>query len=361
MTVQAALEEPLAPTPTGSHLLARLQDMCEARGLGALARRLEGLLAFVEEDLASLERELTHLPVRGDLASDAARHLLAQGGKRLRPLCVALSARLGGDFTEAARQLAVAVELVHAATLLHDDVVDEADVRRGAPAARVLFGNTASIFAGDWLLVEALRRVRRTGLPEVLDELLQTIDGMIHAEAEQLAARGRLHADRNAYFRIVEGKTASLFRWATWAGARAAGLDTAASEALADYGRHLGIAFQLVDDLLDYAGDGTRLGKEPLADLREGKTTFPLLLAVEREPTARKVVQALLDTPEGPAAEGLRRKLLEVLDRTEALAATREQAEWHAEQAAEALAAAPEGPVRDALVVVAHAAVQRDH
>ncbi len=361
MTVQAALEEPTSAVPADPSLLSRLQRMCEDRGLGALAGHLGDLMAFVETEMAAIEEALGALPSRGDIVDEAAAHLLSRGGKRLRPLCVALTARLAGPAGPEAHHLAVAVELVHAATLLHDDVVDEAHVRRGAPAARVLFGNTASIFAGDWLLVEALRRVRRTELHDVLDRLLETIDGMIHAEAEQLAARGRVHADRSLYFRIVEGKTAALFQWATWAGARAAGLPERAVEALDAYGRHLGIAFQLVDDLLDYAASGARLGKEPLADLREGKTTYPLLVAMERRTEVADLLTRLLADPPVPEAEQCQRDLLEALHATEALEATRALAEEHAARAAEALEAAPPGDVRDALTVVAHAAVAREH
>src|SRR5262249_22155884 len=148
------------------------------------------------------------------------------------PLCVALAARAGNGFGAAARQLAVAVELVHTATLLHDDVVDVGDTRRGAPAARVVYGNAASIFAGDWLLVEALRRVRAAAVPDALDRLLDIIEEMIMAESTQLDRRGVMVADRAAYFRVVEGKTASLFRWALWAGGRAGGLDERACRAL---------------------------------------------------------------------------------------------------------------------------------
>ncbi len=361
MTVQAALEEPTEATAEGAPLLSRLQRMCEDRGLDALAGHLGDLMAFVEAEMSALEEALGSLPHRGDMVGEAATHLLAQGGKRLRPLCVALSARLGTAPTGHAHHLAVAVELVHAATLLHDDVVDEADMRRGAPAARVLFGNTASIFAGDWLLVEALRRVRRTGLDEVLDRLLDTIDGMIHSEAEQLAARGRVHADRDLYFRIVEGKTAALFQWATWAGARAAGLSPRAVAALDAYGRHLGIAFQLVDDLLDYSASGAKLGKEPFTDLREGKTTYPLLVAMERLPEVRGLLEVWLSSPPEPEAKRLRADLLDTLHATGALEATRALALDHAHRAAEALQEAPAGPVREALRVVAHAAVTREH
>src|SRR5262249_50298820 len=149
------------------------------------------LADLVNDDMAELEESLSAIHLSPNLAHRAAGHLLDLGGKRLRPVCVALSARVGSGFGRAARDLAVAVELVHHATLLHDDVVDLGDLRRGSPAARVVYGNAASIFAGDWLLVEALRRVRAAGVDETLDSLLDTIDEMVCAEALQLEYRGR--------------------------------------------------------------------------------------------------------------------------------------------------------------------------
>src|SRR5262249_20100903 len=154
-----------------------------------------------------------------------------------------------------ARAYAVAVELVHNATLLHDDVVDLGDKRRGADTARVVYGNAASIFAGDFLLIEALRRIQAAGLPAVLDKGLDVIRQMVIAETLQLESRGRVRSSIDDYFRIVEGKTASLFQWAMFAGARAGGVSPEIEGALETYGLKLGVAFQLVDDVLDVAGD----------------------------------------------------------------------------------------------------------
>ena len=156
-------------------------------------------------------------------------------------------------------------------------MVDVGERRRGEPTARVVYGNAASIFAGDWLLVAALRRIAAAGVEGVLDRMLAVIDEMIVAESIQLERRGNVAGAREDYFAIVEGKTAALFRWAMIAGARSAGLPPAAEAALERFGLHLGVAFQAVDDELDYA-DGT--GKDPLADLREGKVS---IAAAERD------------------------------------------------------------------------------
>ena len=175
-------------------------------------------------DLAAFETELAAIPRGARVVHAAAHHLLDLRGKHLRPLCVALASRFGDGFTDQARALAVAVELVHSATLLHDDVVDVAERRRGEPAACVVYGNAASIFAGDWLLVAALRRIAAAGVDGLLDRMLAVIDEMIVAESIQLERRGNVTGSRDDYFAIVEGKTAALFRWAMVAGARVARL-----------------------------------------------------------------------------------------------------------------------------------------
>jgi octaprenyl-diphosphate synthase len=237
-------------------VLDRLAQTSSARGVSQLGERLASLDRWVRDDLVEFEAELVKLPRGARVVHAAAHHLLDLSGKHLRPLCVALASRFGEGFTPRARGLAVAVELVHSATLLHDDVVDVAERRRGQPTASVVYGNAASIFAGDWLLVAALRRIAATGVEGLLDRMLAVIDEMIVAESVQLERRGKLTGAREDYFTIVEGKTAALFRWAMVAGARAAGLPAAAETALERFGLHLGVAFQAVDDELDFA-DGT--------------------------------------------------------------------------------------------------------
>jgi len=270
--------------PTTEDVFQDLEGVCEVRGLDELASRLVELRTWIAGDLAEVERALRVAGSGDALAQKAARHLLDQDGKRLRPICVALAARTGAGFTPAARTYAVAVELVHNATLLHDDVVDVGDVRRGAPAARVIYGNAAAIFAGDWLLTDALCRIQSAGQPEVVTRMLEVIKEMVIAESLQLCRRGRVRGSQAEYFRIVDGKTASLFRWAMFAGARAGGVEEGVAAALEAYGHKLGVAFQLVDDLLDLAGDPAVTGKSLLSDLREGKMTYPLILATERDP-----------------------------------------------------------------------------
>ncbi|MBL9015225.1 MAG: polyprenyl synthetase family protein [Myxococcales bacterium] len=344
----------LTPTKDAPRVLDRLSQVSALRGVPTLAERLVALDRFVRTDLATFSQELDALPRGARAIHKAAHHLLDLRGKHLRPLCVALASRFGAGFTESARALAVAVELVHSATLLHDDVVDLAERRRGQPAACTVYGNAASIFAGDWLLIAALRKIRESGV-EVLDKMLAVIDEMIAAESVQLERRGKITGAREDYFAIVEGKTAALFRWAMVAGARAAELTPAAETALERYGLHLGVAFQAVDDELDYATGGT--GKDALADLREGKVTFPLVVALERDPSLRPLLEELLgvDAVTGDALAGIANQVRA----SGALVATRALAEEHVQRALAVLEELPAGPAREALVTVALASLER--
>jgi len=344
--------------PAGTEVLARLARVATARGPHEMGERLGALERFVRADLVDLDAELATIERGPKVVVRAAHHLLDLGGKHLRPLCVALASKLGNEgFTPRARSLAVAVELVHTATLLHDDVVDVAERRRGQPAARAVYGNAASIFAGDWLLVAALRKITATGEIDLLEQMLAVIDEMILAESVQLERRGTLvetDAMRKGYFEVVEGKTAALFRWAMIAGARAGGLARSQSAALERFGFHLGVAFQAVDDELDFA-EGT--GKDPCADLREGKVTYPLLVALEREPALRPRIAALLATDVANSDELA--AIAAIVKASGALKATRELAEEHVAHALLRLEELPAGPARDALITVALASLER--
>ncbi len=345
-------------TALSGTVLDGLAHVSTTRGAPALGNRLVELDRWVRADLHAFEAELEAIPRGARLVHAAAHHLLDLRGKHLRPLCVALTSRFGAGFTVQARALAVAVELVHSATLLHDDVVDLAERRRGQPAACVVYGNAASIFAGDWLLVTALRRIASAGVDGLLDRMLAVIDEMIVAESVQLERRGKIAGAREDYFAIVEGKTAALFRWAMIAGARVAGLPPGAETTLERFGLHLGIAFQAVDDELDFSSN---TGKDPLADLREGKITFPLVVALEREPSLRGRIEALLAV-ETPAIDKLADELgavASVVRATGALAETRGLAEQHVRRALSALEELPDCDAREALVTVALASLER--
>jgi octaprenyl-diphosphate synthase len=316
---------------------------------------------WVRHELLDVERALATVPRGARVVQRAAHHLLDLRGKHIRPMCVALAAKVGTGFDARARELAVAVELVHTATLLHDDVVDVADQRRGRAAARVIYGNAASIFAGDWLLVESLRRISAADAT-LVGPMLGVIEEMILAESLQLERRGRVDAiDRDSWLAVARGKTASLFRWAMIAGARAGGLDPTASDALERYGVLLGVAFQTIDDCLDLAGDPRITGKDALADLREGKLTFPVLIAVEREPAFAARLGEILARADatGEVAGDDAAAIVSVLSRTGGIGEAHAFAADHIRRAIATLSDVPAGPGRDALATAAEASLAR--
>lgn len=352
---------------SAARVLSTLKSTCQSQNIDDLPARLDALTELVRWDMADVDEALSKLRLadRDDesrLVFDAADVLLGTRGKRLRPMCVALAARLNGTFDERAKSAAVAVELVHTATLLHDDVVDEGTVRRGLPAPRTTYGNAASVFAGDALLIEALRRVHDIGLPDVTTQMLTIIDEMIHAESLQLESRGDVDASVTRYFDVVRGKTAALFRFAIYAGARIGGSKVMEARELENYGEHLGIAFQLIDDLLDYAGDGAELGKDLFADLREGKLTYPLLHARDNDPRVRAMLKHLLDNSAETSklSPDLTADLADILRASKALEATRQIAESHAARATAALEMLSDSKAKSAFEALAIACIQRE-
>ena len=240
-------------------------------------------------------------------------------------------------------------------------MIDLGERRRGEPTARLVYGNAASVLAGDWLLIEALKRIRRSGHHGLLARALETLDEMIAAEAIQLENRGRINLNREDYFRVIDGKTAALFRWAMLAGATVAGLPPDQRAALERYGTHLGAAFQMVDDLLDVAGDPLVTGKTPFSDLREGKMTYPLLLALERDISIRRLVERLLRMQPGePLPLRLRALVHRKLLTTGSIRDCRALARRRADDAIACLAPFPDGPGRTALAALAAVPVERE-
>lgn len=341
-------------------VLESLGTACSRRGAGSLTDRLAEINRWLEQDLADVEREIAHIGRSGgSTAEKSARHLLDRGGKRLRPICVALASRMGTGFNPAARTFAIAVELVHNATLLHDDVVDLGDVRRGAPAARVIYGNAASIFGGDWLLVEALQRIVAAGVPGVLDRVLAVVREMVIAEAWQLERRGRVTATAREYFEIARGKTASLFRWAMFAGARAGGTGDDVCAALEEYGAHLGLAFQIVDDVLDFDGQSGEVGKSLLVDLREGKMTYPLIVAMQKSPELLPLLEQVVRAEDVALPPDLAREILALVQGSGATRIALDLAQEMCAEATACLSRLPSGRARDALAAVALAVPSR--
>ena len=341
-------------------VLEPLAEISHRFGAISLAQRLEEIKVWLMDDLVILEQDIQQSSsAEGDLADRAASHLLHQPGKRIRPLCVVLAARIGGqEMSTDVRNLAVACELVHAATLLHDDVLDEGTERRGADASRVLYGNSASILGGDRLLIEALKRVQSTGQNELLSRLMDVIAVMVQAEAIQLERRGEFVPDSAQYMEIISGKTASIFEWGLRAGGVVGGLDEAAVSALSSFGMNLGMAFQMADDVLDLAGDPEVTGKNAFADLRDGKLTWPLIVACEEDPSIEPVLRAVARSPAALTGERSR-EIRDVIVATDCLEATRERARQFAAEAEAELAKLPESSATEALKAVVSVAINR--
>lgn len=311
--------------------------------------RLMDAAKVVGEPFLRVEAELARLAAVGAApGTQAAAHLVAGGGKRVRPLAALLACACFGEVTPAAEQLAVAAELIHAATLLHDDVIDDGSERRGVPAARRIYGNAVSVLAGDLLLVHALEQVEKTGQREALSSLFATLRTLVDGEVIQLRGRTMLDPTEDTYLRIVKDKTASLFVWALTAGARAGGAGPADLEKFATFGAHLGVAFQLVDDVIDYASPPEVSGKKLCADLLEGKLTLPLILAMHEDEGLVSLVSQLRagETELGPA-------IAERVRASHAIEQSRARAEAETRLAVDALATISPSHPRTLLLGVA--------
>lgn len=240
------------------------------------------ILERVKSDLEEIEVALEqNLNPYFDLVSQIAGHILFSGGKRLRPLLMVLSARISGYDGSYDKVFSTIFEYLHAATLLHDDLVDEATLRRGKPVANSIWGNPAAVLVGDFLLARSLAVAAETKLPEVIKVVSNITEHMSQGEIHQLMRKGHLDLTEAEYMEIIEHKTAVLFQGTCCSGALIAGVSPEKTKALSDYGFNLGIAFQMVDDLLDYSSDTTVLGKEVGADLKEGKLTLPVIYSLK--------------------------------------------------------------------------------
>ncbi|HET8724717.1 MAG TPA: polyprenyl synthetase family protein [Anaeromyxobacteraceae bacterium] len=334
----------------------------EAARRGARPEKAQAALAQVPrlfDELAALEGELTRATADAEATlRSAARHLVAAGGKRIRPTVTLLACGACGGEMAAAVPFGVAAELTHSATLLHDDVIDDGPLRRGQPASRVIWGNTVSVLAGDWLLTRSLEiTAAHPAAARALPALLATMRRLVEGEVKQLSLRGGFHATEPDYFQVIEGKTASLFGWACAAGGWAAGAEGERPAALARFGEGIGTAFQLVDDALDYAADPEKLGKRLGADLVEGKATLPLIRALSAEPALRERLAPIADGAD--PTDALCLEVIAAVRRTGGVEAARALAREHTRDALAALETLPDGPHRRALAEAATTLTER--
>ena len=334
---------------------------------GVAAVAATPLAARLRASLAT-EFDLLDHKLRASLDSDVAlvrsisEYIVSGGGKRLRPLLVFISAQaLGADTrSELVVDLAATVELIHTATLLHDDVVDESALRRGRATANAEFGNAASVLVGDFLYSRAFQMMVGTGKLRVLALLSEATNRIAEGEVMQLMALGNLSLTEADYMRVIEAKTAKLFEAAGALGAIAASAPAAHERALAEYARRLGVAFQIADDVLDYRGDVNTLGKSLGDDLAEGKLTLPIIITLQRgSENGKALLRSVLAKPHA-VLPGQFRDVMAALEECGALDESLARAEREADAAAAEIEFLPESNAKKWMVELCAYAVRRN-
>jgi octaprenyl-diphosphate synthase len=311
-------------------------------------------LEAVEERIRELQS--SEIP----LVQDVGTYLLGNGGKRLRPALVILCAEACGYEGDDDIELGAIVEFIHTASLVHDDIVDDAATRRGRQPANRIWGNQLAVLFGDFLYARALALSVSLGKLRIVEVLTEATSRLVEGEMLDVLHNGNANLDLDAYMDIIDRKTASLFAGCAQSAGVLAGVNAEQEAALATFGHDIGIAFQLIDDLLDYAADPDQLGKQVGADLREGKLTYPLIhLLAEGDEDDRACVHRCLGNAEEAAAE--LENIIAAMQRVGSLDATVGMATRYAEQARTALAALPPGEARDALAELPEFVTARQH
>ena len=315
-------------------------------------------------ELASTDMRRVDALIRQRLSSDVvlinqiADHIIASGGKRLRPMLHVLAAGAAGYRGDQHTKLAAIIEFIHSSTLLHDDVVDESDLRRGRKTANALWGNAASVLVGDFLYSRSFQLMVELDDMRIMRILADTTNTIAAGEVLQLLNIGNADVNEAAYLAVIERKTAVLFAAATELGGILGGLPENQIAALREYGMQLGYAFQIADDLLDYVSDADTLGKNIGDDLAEGKPTLPVIYALEK--SSPEQAQSLRHAIEQGGLDSLDRIIAAIRD-SGALERTHERAVFHSDAACAALQVLPDSAHRDALLTLAAYAVERTH
>lgn len=328
-----------------------------SKGGEALAAR--EIMELVQEDLLRVEREIDLESMASvNAVTTISRYLSRNGGKRLRPILLLLSARTVGDVTPGAIHLGAVVEMIHTATLVHDDIIDVAETRRGKPSTNVLFGNHTSVLAGDWLYMQAFQIAVRERNFHVLDILIALTQMMVEGELIQLERIGRIDVTEADYMELVDRKTAGLFSACARLGAVIGGASEENESRLADFAWNLGMAFQLIDDVLDFTAEESVLGKPVGGDLREGKVTLPLIYALQEcSPSERAMVETVLQ--ERSYSTVPFRSVLDMICRREGIMKARERAQSFADKSRSLLAEFPDSPYQRALLAVTDLVTER--
>ena len=319
------------------------------------------ILDLLRSDLEKVEREISLESIASvEAVTSIGQYLQAGGGKRLRPILVLLCSKLFGPTTESCIRVAAIVEMIHTATLVHDDVIDFAKTRRGRPSINVVWGNHTSVLAGDWLYMQAFQIALRERHFHMLDVLIGLTQAMVEGELIQLERIGKMDVSEADYMELVDRKTACLFSACARLGAVVGGADDATENRMGEFGWNLGIAFQLVDDVLDFTSREKILGKPVGNDLREGKVTLPLIYALENATSAeRKLVETVLADQNYDQVPFL--NVLQLLHRHKGIARAMERAQTFTDKARAALAEFPDSPYQRALLAVTDLVTERDH
>jgi len=316
---------------------------------------------LIQDDLKQVEKRITVESVSSvDAVTVIGQYLQSAGGKRLRPALLLLSAKLAGNCGPSAIQLAAVVELIHAATLVHDDVIDAAETRRGRPSTNVKWGNHTCVLAGDWLYMQAFQIALRERSFQILDLLISLTQMMVEGELLQLERIGRIDVTEADCMQLVDRKTACLFSVCSQIGAIAGNADLQFQEKLRDYAWNLGMAFQLVDDVLDFTAREKTLGKPVGGDLREGKVTLPLVYALEcATPAERTLVETILRTRN--YQEVPFERILALLEKYHGIERVKERAQAFTNSARQTIGEFPDTPYQRALLAVTELVTERDH
>lgn len=319
---------------------------------------LEKINELTAQDMAGVNAAiLEQLNSDVQLINQLGYYIVSGGGKRIRPMIAVLAARAVGYEGNAHVTIAALIEFIHTATLLPDDVVDESDMRRGKATANAAFGNAASVLVGDFIYTRAFQMMTSLGSLKVLEVMSEAVNVIAEGEVLQLMNVNDPDITEENYMRVIYSKTARLFEAAAQCSGILAGCTPEEEKGLQDYGRYLGTAFQLIDDLLDYNADGEQLGKNVGDDLNEGKPTLPLHAMHHGTPEQAQMIRTAIEQGNG---RHLLEPVLEAMNACGSLEWTRQRAEEEADKAIAALQVLPDTPWREALIGLAHIAVQRD-
>ncbi len=317
------------------------------------------IFALLAEDLAAIEREFGRDTVAGVTAiTEIGEYLRNGGGKRLRPALLLLSAKLFDYQGRGAVRLGAVVEIIHTATLVHDDIIDEAQIRRGRPAANTQWGNSKCVLAGDWLYMQAFKVAVQERNFRILDTLIELTQQMVEGELLQMEKLGQL-ISLDEHLDLIFRKTACLFSVCMRMGAILGGATGEQEEKLAQYGRNLGMAFQIVDDVLDLTASENVLGKPVASDLREGKVTLAVIHALERcTPAERQLIETVVR--DRAFDRVTHREILQILERYGSLEAAHARASEFANAACGAIGSFPDGDIKRSLLWAPEFVVERE-